>query len=186
MGRGRWRASCTGRARRRAGKVRTPLADDSFSEAHEPTMGLERQFRAWPAAKPPTQLLGLPAYGLLERLLVRAGVEAGLALGLRRAVGPLLHRRAHLVGGRRHRHREPLAGRNVDEGAAAPARFVSRHERVLGRDNRPEVRLDELRVALDRHAQRHDTGAAWLAGPSDEGSPRSLLAAATAKIRVRK
>jgi hypothetical protein len=56
------------------------IRHDSFTEAHQPTNGLERQFRAWPAAKPPTQLLGLPAHGLLERLLVRRALKPGSRL----------------------------------------------------------------------------------------------------------
>jgi hypothetical protein len=68
--------------------------------------------------------------------------------------------RAARLGGERGQQQRDLdahTARDVDEGAAAPAGLVGRDEHVarLERDDRAQVRLDELGMALDRLAQRH-------------------------------
>ena len=49
---------------------------------------------------------------------------------------------------------EPDPGGDVDEDAVAPAGVVAGDERVVGRHQRAEPALDQLRVGLDRLGQR--------------------------------
>ena len=52
---------------------------------------------------------------------------------------------------------EPRVARDVDERAALPLRRVARDEGVVARrDDRAEVRVDEVAVRLDRLRERHD------------------------------
>ena len=46
--------------------------------------------------------------------------------------------------------------RHVDQHAVAPARLVAGDERVLDRDQGPQLRLEQLGVGLQRLAQRDD------------------------------
>ena len=76
----------------------------------------------------------LPAHGVLERLLVRPGLEAELPACLRVPVGPPAARRAHLVGRDRDREaRHATISLDRQEASDAAGSFT-------GAGSRPEIR----------------------------------------------